>query len=133
MTEYELIDAYQSVEASWQGAVSIFISILFAYLVTAYFAGAKLTRVQAAIVTGLYTLFSLFMLQMLATLLRRMTQLGTEILEFSPERAVADSRIIGTGLVMWGSVFLGSYVAGLVFMFQIRRNARKGAVRDNGV
>ena len=127
MTEYELIAAYQSVEASWQGAVSIFISILFAYLATAYFAGAKLTRSQVAIVTALYTMFSLIMLQMLATLLRRMTQLGTEILEISPERAVAGGRVLGTGLVIWGSVFLGAYVAGLLFMFQVRRSAKKSA------
>ena len=101
MTEYELIDAYQSVEASWQGAVSIFIS-------------------------GLYTIFCLLILQMLSTLLIRMTQLGSEILEFSPDRAVADSRIVGNGLVLWGTVFLGAYVAGLVFMFQVRRGATKG-------
>ena len=126
MTEYELIDAYQSVEASWQGAVSIFISIVFAYLATAYFVGAKLTRPQVAIVTGLYTIFCLLILQMLSTLLIRMTQLGSEILEFSPDRAVADSRIVGNGLVLWGTVFLGAYVAGLVFMFQVRRGATKG-------
>ena len=125
MTEYELIDAYQSVEASWQGAVSIFISILFAYLATAYFVGAKLTRAQITIVTSLYTLFSVFVLRMLATLLTRMTQLGTEIHEISPERAVADSNQLGTGLVMWGIIFAGSYVAGLIFMFQLRRNAEK--------
>jgi branched-subunit amino acid ABC-type transport system permease component len=124
MTEYELIAAYQSVEASWQGAVSIFISILFAYLATAYFAGAKLARSQVVIVTGLYTVFSLIMLQMLATLLRRMTQLGSEILALSPERAVAGGRGLPIGLVLWGSVFIGAYVAGLVFMFQVRRNAR---------
>jgi hypothetical protein len=126
MTEYELIAAYQSVEASWQGAVSIFISILFAYLATAYFAGAKLTRAQAVIVTGLYTMFSLVMLQMMATVLTRMTQLGSEILELSPERAVAGGRVLRTGLVLWGSVFVGAYAAGLVFMFQIRRGASKG-------
>ena len=127
MTEYELIDAYQSVEASWLGAVSIYISILFAYLATAYFVGEKLTRTQVTIVTGLYTLFSWFMLQLLSTVLRRMTQLGTEILEFSPERAVADSRIVATGLMIWGTIFLGSYIAGLVFMFQLRRNAKRSA------
>jgi hypothetical protein len=52
-----------------------------------------------------------------------MTQLGSEILEFSPDRAVADRRIVGNGLVLWGTVFLGAYVAGLVFMFQVRRGA----------
>jgi hypothetical protein len=129
MTEYELIAAYESVEASWQSGVSIFISILFAYLATAYFAGAKLTRSQVAIVTALYTMFSLIMLQMLANLLRRMTQLGSEILEISPERAVAGGRALRTGLVIWGSVFLGAYVAGLVFMFQVRRGAKKGTER----
>jgi len=124
MTEYELIDAYQSVEASWQGAVSIYISIVFAFLATAYFVGEKLTRPQIIIVTGLYTLFSLFMLQMLATLLRRMTQLGTDITVISPGRAFADDSNLGVGLVMWVGVFLSAYVAGLIFMFQLRRNAR---------
>jgi len=127
LTEYELIDAYQSVEASWQGAVSIYISIVFAYLATAYFVGENLTRLQVAIVTGLYTLFSLFMLRMLATLLRRMMQLGTDIHEISPDRAFADDSMVGVGLVMWVGVFLSAYIAGLVFMFQLRRNAKRQA------
>ena len=127
MTEYELIDAYQSVEASWQGAVSIYISIVFAYLATAYFVGEKLTRLQVAIVSGLYTLFSLFMLRMLATLLRRMMQLGTDIHEISPDRAFADDSMVGVGQVVWVGVFLSAYIAGLVFMFQLRRNAKSKA------
>ena len=125
MTEYELIDAYQSAEASWQGAVSIFVTIVFAYLATSYFVGAKLTRSQVIIVTALYTMFSLLSLSMLSSILIRMTQFGTEILEFSPGRSVAGNASVRTGLIMWGSVFFGAYAIGLVFMFHIRRNARK--------
>ena len=38
-----------------------------------------------------------------------------------------DSRIVATGLMIWGTIFLGSYIAGLVFMFQLRRNAKRSA------
>ena len=125
MSEYELIDAYQSVEASWQGAVSIFISIVFAFLATAYFVGAKLTRTQAIIVTGLYSAFCLLTLTMLTQVLIRMTQFGADILELSPERAFAGSESMQGGIVLWGTVFLGAYLAGLIFMFSVRRSARK--------
>jgi hypothetical protein len=125
MTEYELIEAYQGAEASWQASASIFISIVFAYLAAAYFVGAKLTRSQVVIVTGLYTVFCLLMLSMLGSILSRLTQFGTEILEFSPERSVAGGPTRIGGLALWGSVFVSAYVAGLVFMFQIRRSARR--------
>ena len=125
MSEYELIDAYQSVEVSFQSGVSLFVSIVFAYVATAYFVGAKLTRTQVVIVTVLYTVFCAAFLVMSASQLERLMEFGAEIREFSPERTFASSRNLIGGLVRWGSVFLGAYFAGLIFMFQVRHRAKK--------
>jgi hypothetical protein len=124
MTEYELIDAYQSAEVSFQSGVSIFVTTIFAYLATAYFVGAKLTRTQVIIVSGLYTVFCAVLFMMIRSQLTRLTEFGTEILDLSPERTFADSRTLTGGLVLWGGVFLGAYLAGLIFMLQIRRTDR---------
>ena len=53
MTEYELLDLVGTWKADTVSLATSFVSILFAYILVAYFAGAKLTRSQAVIVTVL--------------------------------------------------------------------------------
>ena len=68
MTEYEIADLavstqglfwqqVQALQGSFQNVLTIverFMTVLFGYLIVAYFIGAKLTRVQAGIMTALY-------------------------------------------------------------------------------
>ena len=127
MTEFELIMAYQGAEASWQGTLAVFTSIVFGYLAVAYFVGASLTRLQVAIITLLYTLFSLLMIGALLDIMRRFIEFAVEIKEFSPERSFVgtDSEVPQYALWFWMTSFLCAYAAGLVFMLQIRRNSDK--------
>jgi len=53
MTEYELLDLVGTWKADTASLATSFVSILFAYILVAYFAGAKLTRSQVVIVTVL--------------------------------------------------------------------------------
>ena len=67
MTEYELLDLVGTWKADIVSVGSSFVSILFAYILVAYFAGAKLTRSQVTIVTALmiwHCSINLFQLQL---------------------------------------------------------------------
>ncbi len=58
MTEYEIIDAFVSLRMEIAQHSMNFASVLFAYLIAAYFVGSKLTRFQVAVITVLYILWS---------------------------------------------------------------------------
>ena len=76
MTEYEIADLAASKAVELQGGISLFqtavsmvtdiiqqyMNILFAYIITAYFIGASLSRRQAWILTTLYVLFQTWMI-----------------------------------------------------------------------
>lgn len=119
-----MIVAYQGAEASWGSTVAIFTSIIFGYLVVAYFVGAKLNRSQVVIITLLYTFFSFLMIGALLDTMRRFIQFAVEIKEFSPERAFIGTSptIFEEAVWVWFVAFVCAYVAGLIFMFQIRRS-----------
>ena len=133
MNESDLISAYQAAEQIWQTYVSIFISVLFAYFVAAYLVGAKLSRSQAYIVTGLYAFFSSADLFYLWTIFSRMEGLGRDIHVTNPARlhfaSFENQSSPWAHLVLWGP-FLGAFVAGLVFMFQVRHKAKKRTNRS---
>lgn len=122
MTEFELIEAYHGAEASWLSALGVFISIVFAYIAVAYFVGSKLTRFQVAVVSGLYSLFSLMMISALTNIYQRVVELAIEIRELNPDRSVA---LGGAPGFLVGLLF-AAFLTGLVFMFQVRRSRRTG-------
>jgi Kef-type K+ transport system membrane component KefB len=129
VSESDLISAYQQAEGIWQTYVSVFVSVLFAYFVVAYLVGAKLSRWQVSIITGLYAVFALTILSLLVVTFGRMIDFGTDIQAINPEHIYFASAQQGNGAFGFGSLmlwspFIGAFVAGLVFMFQIRRKAK---------
>ena len=58
MTEYEIIDAIVSLRLEIAQHSMNFASVLFGYLIAAYFVGSKLTRFQVGVITVLYILWS---------------------------------------------------------------------------
>ena len=63
MTEYELGEMlYNTYDGLWQGS-QMYFTLVSAYLVVAYLVGAKLNRVQNLIVTGLYFVWTLGIIQ----------------------------------------------------------------------
>ena len=54
MTEYELVDAANGIASNIMVSQTIFLSILFAYLILAYVAGSKLTTFQAGFLSFIF-------------------------------------------------------------------------------
>jgi hypothetical protein len=54
MTEYELLDLVAGESAQSATQFTLYLTVLFAYLVAAYFIGNKLRRPQVLILTSLY-------------------------------------------------------------------------------
>lgn len=54
MTEYEILDLMANESAQSATQFTLYLSVLFAYLVTAYFVGARLTVTQVFILSSLY-------------------------------------------------------------------------------
>ena len=61
-THYELLESYYLVMDAIVSDVTIFMTILFAYITVAYFVGAKMTKFQAITISSLYSLFALYMI-----------------------------------------------------------------------
>ena len=61
LSHFELFDAYYMVREGLASDVTIFMTILFAYVTVAYLVSAKLTRFQAITISSLYSVFALYM------------------------------------------------------------------------
>jgi hypothetical protein len=129
MTEYEIADLAVSTQElfwqEWQAAQGTFqlvldlserfMTVLFGYLIVAYFIGAKLTSVQAGIMSMLY----LFWLWRLSIAIYTLSDTGKVILsemeKTSPDLVVAIPSV-------WNLIFLYSILtlASLYFMWSVR-------------
>jgi len=117
MTEYELADLVGTWKADTLANGTSFISILFAYVVAAYFAGAKLSRPQLMVITVLMVWHcSLNLLQMMINV-QTMIDFHELMRPEWGEPAVRTGKItrwvIGAGCV-------GSILAAFYFMWSVR-------------
>jgi len=129
MTEYEIADlAVSTQELFWQqaqtlqgtleqafNALEYFGTLLFGYLMVAYFIGAKLTRVQVGIFTTLY----LFWVVRLGVVLN--------IVLISSQMTIGEMRKISPDLILHDPPVWGPYailalltLASLYFMWSVR-------------
>ncbi len=60
LTHYELLESYYLVRSALVSDVTIFMTILFAYVTVAYFVSAKMSKFQAIAISLLYSFFALF-------------------------------------------------------------------------
>ncbi len=60
LTRYELLESYYLARSALVSDVTIFMTILFAYVTAAYFVSAKLTKFQAITISSLYSFFALY-------------------------------------------------------------------------
>lgn len=123
MTEFELRELGQIVFGNALAAQSLYISALFAYLVVAYLAGARLSKSQVATVTGIFSLFCILLLFSIFTLSDGLRGIGQELMSINSElmMRVAVPRIVPFAVT---AVYACGYLAALIFMVQIRRKAR---------
>ena len=142
MTEYEIADLAFSQQFEIQGlgdgmmtmlaliaeAITQYMSVLFGYIATAYFVGAKLTRTQLWIFSVLYVFWQLLTISMIgfrsgsAALIASRIQdllLRTDATQHS-EFMSSSPAWIGSSLV---TLLLLALLASLYFMWSVRRPA----------
>ena len=117
MTEYEVLDLVGTWKADTVSLATSFVSILFAYILAAYFAGTKLSRPQVVIVTAL-------MLWHCSLTIVQMQINQQSILDYHELiRAEWAAPALRNGkITMWviGSGSLASVLAALSFMWSVR-------------
>ena len=79
LSNYELLESYYLVRGSLVSDVTIFMTILFAYLTVSYFVSAKLSRFQAIAISVLYSVFALYMVSSAYTASMMLSVVGYEI------------------------------------------------------
>lgn len=134
MTEYEIADLAASKAFEIQGAVSLFqvqstalgdavqqfMYALFAFLVAAHFVGASLNRRQVWIFTGIYTLWQIYTMSILAArsfLLIRISESLAKLLDSPSPMLDKMPWVLGsTGLFLLTIVLIAS----IYFMWSVR-------------
>ena len=121
MTEYEILDLVAGESAQTATQFTIYLSVLFAYLVTAYFIGEKLSRPQAILLSGLYVFVNLSQAWGLSLTLNNVGELlNRKAEEISPLTEWEQ------GYVRYGSLWPITMVVGvlasLYFMWNVRHS-----------
>ncbi len=65
MTEFELVDAIQSVMANATANFTGLVTLITGYLVVAYIVGSKLSKLQNSIITSLFLIISMLIINTL--------------------------------------------------------------------
>ncbi len=124
MTEYEIESLRQATLQSVMAIadvqsthISIYLTIVFAYIVVAYVAGEKLTRFQLSIVSFVFVAACMWELMMIITLGAGATAIGFEILQDADTQPpLSGSARIWFSILLWSS---GMFSA-LIFMWNVR-------------
>ncbi len=124
MTQAELWQLQLMAVSNTSGALTGTLTIVFAYLVAAYFVGARLSRFQAALISAVFVIGAGLGTFLAMVEFRRaaffMDQLGQQfgVPSISPNALVIPLFGVVLAMVIPASVF---------FMYQIRRSPRLGA------
>jgi len=110
-THYELLESYYLVMDAIVSDVTIFMTILFAYITVAYFVGAKMTKFQAITISSLYSLFALYMVSAAYNSSQMLSIIGSTISGLDSSK---DSVILVT-------ILLVAWVFSIILFIQTRR------------
>ena len=108
---FELLEFYYIVRSALVSEISIFMTILFAYVTVAYFVSSKLTKFQAITISTLYSLFALYMVSSAYNSSVRVSVIGYAISDIDSTR---DS------VVLLAILFL-AWVFSIILFIQARR------------
>ena len=123
MTEYEILDLVGGESAQSATQFTLYLSVLFAYLVTAYFVGDKLTRLQALLLSGLYVFVNLAQAWGMTLTMIRVGELMKRKAELSP-LTEWEKGYVGYGNI-WAIAMVIGVLASLYFMWNVRHPKAK--------
>ena len=124
MTEAELLELMCIWTQSVQGTFGLLLTVLFAYLATAYFVGNRFNNFQAIVVSVLFAFGAGFMLIGLFGAMTRMVYLASQLKQMLPDQMFIASPGIARAFLTLTAL---SIPVSLFFMYQIRRNPKLGA------
>lgn len=126
MSEPELWEAFHQTGAMVASTFSMFLTITFAYLATAYFVGGRLSRFQASVVSFLYVFGSGLIIFETHVAFARARLFSVPLQQIHPEALFAANTPARGAFT---ALLLLSIPVCLFFMHQIRKDPRLGAGR----
>ncbi len=123
MTEYELVEIlHNNYEALWQAA-QMYFTLVSAYLVVAYLVGAKLTKGQNLVITGLYLVWIAGVIQAQYTTSNQTMRISDELISISSTiLPLAAKTQTQAGIFSFIFVQVLGVIASLWFMWSVRRS-----------
>ena len=118
VTEYEILDLVGGESAQSATQFTLYLSVLFAYLVTAYFVGDRLTRAQVFLLSGLYIFVNLAQAWGMILTMNRVGELMERKAEISP-LTDWEAGYVGYGK-LWAIAMVLGVLASLYFMWNVR-------------
>ena len=117
MTEYEIVDALGTYSSGMQSWAALYMSLVTAFLATAYLAGKKLTKSQVLIVGACFVFFACMAVFGVLGLGFRMAEFAAELGELRPD-SMYMSRV--EGIWFFGFMMLFGIIVSLKFMWDVR-------------
>ena len=111
LTHYELLESYYLARSALVSDVTVFMTMLFAYVTVAYFVSAKLTKFQAIAISSLYSFFALYMASSAYNSSR-----GVSIIAF----AISGLDVSRDAIILV-TLLLGSWIFSIILFIQARR------------
>ncbi len=113
LTHYELLESFYLARSALNSDVTIFMSILFAYVTVAFFVSAKLTKFQAITISSLYSIFALYLASSAYTASHMLSTIGF---------AISEGRVDSSWeSLMVATLLLVAWVFSIILFIQARR------------
>lgn len=120
MTEYELLDLVSSASDQMADMFSLYLTIISAYLLVAYFIGDKLGRIQVLMLSGLFWFASLGQAMGIRMNGIQIAELLEKKAELSPLTTYESNYVANTNA--WVVAMVIGVVIASYFMWQVRRS-----------
>ena len=114
LTNFQLIESFFLVRDALLSDLTVYMTILFAYITVAYFVSAKLTRFQAIGISLLYSVFALYIISSAHNASQMLSTIGFEI-------SGLDSSWESTVILL---ILLISWAFSIVLFLQARRKGK---------
>ena len=111
LTRFELIEIYYLARSALVSDVTVYMTILFAYVTVAYFVSAKLTMFQAITISSLYSFFNMYIASAAYNSSVGLSSIGFAISGFNSSR---DSLILAILLLV-------AWIFSIILFIQARR------------
>jgi hypothetical protein len=115
--ELELINVSISLAESVQNSISLYLTIITAYLLAAHFVGSKLSIFQVFVISVLFVVFGLSFVAAIQVDLWNLLEIGYQIQGLRPSWLTFPSPMLNWGFLVIDSV---GVVVSLAFMWSVR-------------